>query len=502
MDSSSNGRQDRGYILSLDAGTSSVRAILYDSFGVAVAMAQRPLRLGFPQAGWVSQDAMEILSRSIACMVEVQVESGIHSDEIRAVGIANQRETVVVWDRASGQPIADAIVWQCRRTAPEVRKLVDAGYGPLVQEKTGLVIDPYFSATKIAWILDHVEGARERAERGELLAGTVDTWLVYNFTHGAVHATDYTNASRTMLFDIHTLSWSDELCELFRVPRAMLGEARPSDGDFGRVSSDIFSHHPPIAGVVGDQQSSLFGHLCFDAGMAKNTYGTGCFLLMNVGDAPVASTHGLLCTIGIAAGGRVSYALEGSVFQAGSVVQWLRDELGLIKSAEESAEVARSVPSTGGCYLVPAFTGLGAPWWASDARGTLTGLTRSTNGAQIVRAGLESIAYQSFDVLRAMEADCGMPVRELRVDGGAATNDFLMGFQADILSRPVVRPGAAERTALGAAYLAGLSVGYWQDVDDLAARQAGERRFEPSMGDAEREELLAGWDDAVHRTLA
>ena len=494
--------EDRGYILSLDAGTSSVRAILYDSFGVAIAMAQRPLRLGYPQAGWVSQDPMEILSRSIACMVEVQVESGIHSDSIRAVGIANQRETVVVWDRETGQPIADAIVWQCRRTAPMIRELENAGHGPRVQELTGLVPDPYFSATKIAWILDDVPGARERAEHGELLAGTVDTWLIYNFTHGAVHATDYTNASRTMLFDIHRLEWSDELCELFGVPRSMLGEALPSDGDFGRVSSDIFSHHPPIAGVVGDQQASLFGHLCFEPGMAKNTYGTGCFLLMNVGEEPVTSSRGLLCTVGLAAGGKVSYALEGSVFQAGSVVQWLRDELGLIQSTEESAAVARSVPSTDGCYLVPAFTGLGAPWWASDARGTLTGLTRATGRAQIVRAGLESIAYQSADVLGAMEADSGLTVRELRVDGGASTNDFLMEFQAGILDRVVTRPGAAERTSLGAAYIAGLNVGYWESVEDLVARQAGEHRFEPAMAAEEREALLGGWHDAVRHTLA
>ncbi len=494
--------QDLDYVLSLDVGTSSVRAVIYDRFGVAVAMAQRPVKLSYPRPGWVQQDPIELLSRSVSCMVEVQITSGIHSDSIRAMGIANQRETVVVWDAKTGQPIHDAIVWQCRRTWPRVKAILDEGLGDLVRERTGLVPDPYFSATKIAWILDEVEGARERAERGQLLAGTVDSWIIYNLTRGKVHATDYTNACRTMLFDIRKLDWDDELCEIFGVPRAMLPQALPSAATFGTVSSDIFSARPSIAGVAGDQQASLFGHCCFEPGMAKNTYGTGCFMLMNVGPEPLESTHGLLCTIGIALDDYVAYALEGSVFQAGSVVQWMRDELGLVERAKETSELAFSVNDNGGCYLVPAFTGLGAPWWSSDSRGVLCGLTRATRRAHVVRAGLESMAYQSFDVLEAMEADAGLRVSELRADGGAAANDFLMSFQAGILGRPVICPGVGELTALGAAYLAGLSTGYWKSFADLAANHAEARRYEPEMEAAEREDLLAGWHEAVRRTLA
>ncbi|MBQ6395725.1 MAG: glycerol kinase GlpK, partial [Atopobiaceae bacterium] len=424
---------EHGYIMALDAGTTSVRAILFDEFGGKVAQAQRPINISYPNPGWVEQDPVEILSRQIACMIEVQFTSGIHSDRIKAVGITNQRETVVVWDRRTGQPIYNAIVWQCRRTAPQIDELRAAGYTDLIRAKTGLVPDPYFSGTKLAWILDNVEGAREMAEAGELMCGTIDTWLIYNLTHGVVHATDYTNASRTMLFDIHKLEWDEELCSILRVPMSMLPEARPSAGDYGRVSSDIMTHHPPIAGVAGDQQASLFGHCCFEPGSVKNTYGTGCFMLMNLGEEPTLSKNGLVTTIGIAEGGHVEYALEGSVFQAGSTIQWVRDELGMIRTAAETEQLALSVPDTGGCYIVPAFTGLGAPWWDSDARGVVCGITRGTDRAHFVRAACESMAYQTYDILKAMEADSGRTLSNLQVDGGASRNNFNMQFQSDRL---------------------------------------------------------------------
>ena len=388
-----------GCIMALDAGTTSVRAILFDEFGRRIAVAQRPLTMKYPHPGWVEQDPVEILSAQVACMIEVQFKSGIHSNRINAIGITNQRETVIVWDRQTGQPIYDAVVWQCRRTAPLVERVVAEGHGELIRERTGLVPDAYFSATKIAWILDNVDGAREMAEAGQLMCGTVDTWLIYNLTRGKVHATDFTNASRTMLFDIHKLDWDDELCDIFGVPRSMLPEARPSSGDFGEVSADIMTHHPRILGVAGDQQASLFGHCCFKPGSVKNTYGTGCFMLMNLGGDAVTSKNGLVTTVGIAEGGAIDYALEGSVFQAGSVIQWLRDGLGLIDSAEETAALARSVPDTDGCYVVPAFTGLGAPWWRSDARGVIAGITRGTDKARLVRAACESMAYQTYDIL-------------------------------------------------------------------------------------------------------
>ncbi len=491
-----------GCVMALDAGTTSVRAILFDEFGHKVAQAQRPLTMKYPHPGWVEQDPVEILSAQVACMVEVQFKSGIHSDRIKAIGITNQRETVIVWDRRTGQPIYDAIVWQCRRTAPIVEKVVADGYSDLIRERTGLIPDPYFSATKIAWILDNVEGAREMADAGQLMCGTVDTWLVYNLTRGKVHATDYTNASRTMLFDIHKLCWDVELCEIFGVPTSMLPDTRPSSGSFGEVSADVMTHHPPITGVAGDQQASLFGHCCFEPGSVKNTYGTGCFMLMNLGEEAVTSENGLVTTIGIAEGGTVSYALEGSVFQAGSVIQWLRDELGLITSAAQTGELATSVPDTGGCYVVPAFTGLGAPWWRSDARGVVCGVTRGTNKARLVRAACESMAYQTYDILKAMEADSGHALASLNVDGGAANNDFIMQFQADLLGIDVVRAGTAETTALGAAFLAGLAVGFWEDRDELASLMEGERAYSPAMEPARVDELLAGWHDAVRRTLA
>ena len=491
-----------GCIMALDAGTTSVRAILFDEFGHKVAVAQRPLAMRYPHPGWVEQDPVEILSAQVACMIEVQFKSGIHSDRIHAIGITNQRETVVVWDRQTGQPIYDAVVWQCRRTADAVARIVEEGHADLIRERTGLVPDAYFSATKIAWILDNVEGAREMAENGELMCGTIDTWLIYNLTRGKVHATDYTNASRTMLFDIHRLDWGDELCELFRVPRSMLPEARPSSGSYGEVSADIMRNHPRITGVAGDQQASLFGHCCFDAGSVKNTYGTGCFMLMNTGAEPVASTNGLVTTIGIAEGGRVDYALEGSVFQAGSVIQWLRDGLRLIDDAAETAALASSVPDAGGCYVVPAFTGLGAPWWRPDARGVVAGITRGTDRARLVRAACESMAYQTYDVLKAMEADSHRALCALNVDGGGANNPFIMQFQADLLGIDVVRAATSETTALGAAFLAGLSCGFWADRDELVSLTEGERHYEPHMPAGRAAEFLEGWHEAVRRTLA
>lgn len=491
-----------GCIMALDAGTTSVRAILFDEFGRRIAVAQRPLTMKYPHPGWVEQDPVEILSAQVACMIEVQFKSGIHSNRINAIGITNQRETVVVWDRQTGQPIYDAVVWQCRRTAPLVERVVAEGHGELIRERTGLVPDAYFSATKIAWILDNVDGAREMAEAGQLMCGTVDTWLIYNLTRGKVHATDFTNASRTMLFDIHKLDWDDELCEIFGVPRSMLPEARPSSGDFGEVSADIMTHHPRILGVAGDQQASLFGHCCFKPGSVKNTYGTGCFMLMNLGGNAVTSKNGLVTTIGIAEGGGIDYALEGSVFQAGSVIQWLRDGLGLIDSAEETAALARSVPDTDGCYVVPAFTGLGAPWWRSDARGVIAGITRGTDKARLVRAACESMAYQTYDILKAMEADSGHALTSLEVDGGAANNPFIMQFQADLLGIDVVRGQTSESTALGAAFLAGLASGFWADRGELAGLFEDETRFTPEMAEERRGELLAGWHEAVRRTLA
>ena len=491
-----------GYVMALDAGTTSVRAILFDEYGCKVAQAQRSISISYPHPGWVEQDPVEILSRQIACMIEVQFKSGIHSDRIKAVGITNQRETVVVWERRTGQPIYNAVVWQCRRTAPIVDALVADGYSDLIRERTGLVPDAYFSGTKIKWILDNVDGAREMADDGELMCGTIDTWLIYNLTHGVVHATDYTNASRTMLFDIHKLDWDDELCEILGVPRSMLPEPRPSSGSFGRVSSDIMTQHPPIAGVAGDQQASLFGHCCFEPGSVKNTYGTGCFMLMNLGPEATLSQNGLVTTIGIAQGGEVDYALEGSVFQAGSVIQWLRDGLGLIETAAETGQIASSVPDTGGCYLVPAFTGLGAPWWSPDARGVVCGITRGTDRARLVRAACESMAYQTYDILKAMEADSGHRLTSLNVDGGAANNEFIMQFQSDLLDIGVVRAGVDETTALGAAYLAGLAVGFWDGREELASMQAQARRYEPQMSAVQREALLAGWRAAVRRTLA
>ncbi len=488
------------YIMALDSGTTSARAVIVDEYGCIVAQAKRDIPTIYPRSGWVEQDPMEILAAQIAVMMEVQFKSGIHSDSIAALGITNQRETAVVWDSDSGQPIHNAIVWQCRRTAPLADALVRDGYEDLIRSKTGLKPDAYFSGTKLQWILDNVDGARAAAEAGQLMFGTVDTWLIYNLTGGMVHATDYTNASRTMLFNIHTLEWDDELLRLMNVPRAMLPEVRWSSGEFGRVSSEIMTHMPRITGVAGDQQASLFGHCCFEPGETKNTYGTGCFMLMNTGDAPVASENGLLSTIGIAEGGRISYALEGSIFHAGSVMTWLRDKLGILGSVEESSDIAQAAGSNGGCYLVPAFSGLGAPWWDPDSRGLICGLSAASDRASLIRAACESMAFQTYDVLHAMEADASIDLCALSVDGSASLNDFIMQFQADLLDIPVIKSESVETTSLGAAYLAGLAVGYWEDREELRQNFGRGRRFEPSGDPEVRAQLLSGWRDAVSRS--
>ena len=488
------------YIMALDSGTTSVRAIIVDEYDCIVAQASRAISTTYPQPGWVEQDPMEILASQIAVMMEVQFKSGIHSDSIAAIGITNQRETTVVWDRDSGQPIYNAIGWQCRRTAPIADALVHEGMDQTIREKTGLKPDAYFSGTKVKWILDNVSGAREAAAAGQLMFGTIDTWLIYNLTGGMVYATDYTNASRTMLFNIHTLEWDDELLEALDIPRSMLPEVRWSSGDFGRVSSEIMTHTPPITGVAGDQQASFFGHCCFEPGQTKNTYGTGCFMLMNTGDEVVHSKNGLLSTIGIAGNGKISYALEGSIFHAGSTIQWLRDKLGIIADAGETAAIARSLSSNNGCYLVPAFSGLGAPWWDPDSRGLICGLTAGSDRATLVRAACESMAYQTYDVLRSMEADAGRKLSGLSVDGAASRNEFIMQFQADLLGIPITQSESIETTALGAAYLAGLAVGYWEDRDELVQNRNLGKCFEPAGNPVELARVLSGWHDAVARS--
>lgn len=488
------------YIMALDSGTTSVRAIIVDEYDCIVAQASRAISTTYPQPGWVEQDPMEILASQIAVMMEVQFKSGIHSDSIAAIGITNQRETTVVWDRDSGQPIYNAIGWQCRRTAPIADALVHEGMDQTIREKTGLKPDAYFSGTKVKWILDNVSGAREAAAAGQLMFGTIDTWLIYNLSGGMVYATDYTNASRTMLFNIHTLEWDDELLEALDIPRSMLPEVRWSSGDFGRVSSEIMTHTPPITGVAGDQQASFFGHCCFEPGQTKNTYGTGCFMLMNTGDEVVHSKNGLLSTIGIAENGKISYALEGSIFHAGSTIQWLRDKLGIIADAGETAAIARSLSSNNGCYLVPAFSGLGAPWWDPDSRGLICGLTAGSDRATLVRAACESMAYQTYDVLRSMEADAGRKLSGLSVDGAASRNEFIMQFQADLLGIPITQSESIETTALGAAYLAGLAVGYWEDRDELVQNRNLGKCFEPAGNPVELARVLSGWHDAVARS--
>ena len=487
------------YILALDQGTTSSRAILFDHTGTIRGIAQKALTPLFPQPGWVEQDANEIWSSQAAAVTEVLAQAGLSSTDVSALGITNQRETTLVWDRETGQPIYNAIVWQDRRTAPLCDTLKQQGLETFFRDKTGLVIDPYFSGTKIRWLLDTVPGARAKAEAGRLAFGTVDTWLVWQLTQGKKHITDVTNASRTLLLNIQTGEWDQELLDVLHIPRQLLPEVRSSSEVYAETSTDLLATAVPMSGMAGDQHAALFGQMCTTPGMVKNTYGTGCFMLMQTGEQPIASQNHLLTTAAWRCDGRTQYALEGSVFMAGAVVQWLRDGLGIIKSSAEVETLAASVPDTGGVYLVPAFSGLGAPHWDPYARGSLFGLTRGSTAAHIARAALESIAYQSMDVLTAMEADAGLRLAQLRVDGGASVNNLLMQFQADILGVPVVRPKIAETTALGVAYLAGLAVGYWKDPGEIASQWQIDRIFEPDLSPERREELKAGWAKAVNR---
>lgn len=486
------------YILSIDQGTTSSRAVLFDSFGGVAGMGQREFPQIYPQPGYVEHDAVQILQTTLYAMRQAVEKAGVHARDIAAISITNQRETTVAWDAQTGIPVCNAIVWQCRRTAPMIDSLKKEGFDRVLLEKTGLIPDAYFSATKLKWILDHVDGSRERARRGELLFGTVDTWLIWNLTGGQAHVTDYTNASRTMLFDIHKLQWDREILERFDIPEEMLPAVRPSSFIYGRTQGCIIGDGIPIAGAAGDQQTALFGQCCFEPGDAKNTYGTGCFLLMNTGKEAVASANGLLTTL--TAGtqeGQAEYALEGSVFVAGAAIQWLRDELRILENAAQSEACCRAVEDTGGVYVVPAFTGLGAPYWDPYARGIIVGLTRGVGRDHLIRATVESLAYQTADVIAAMEADSGIALKELKVDGGASANDFLMQFQADILGSGVRRPGCIETTAMGAAYLAGLAVGYWNDREEIRKIWSLESSFEPSMEKEKRERLLKGWKRAV-----
>lgn len=493
------------FVIALDQGTTSSRAVLINRAGEMVDVAQREFPQIYPLPGWVEHNPQDILLSQIGSLAELIARNALTAGDIAAIGIDNQRETTLVWNSRTGEPIANAIVWQCRRTAQIVEELCgDPEVSRSIQEKTGLLPDPYFSASKIRWLLDNVEGARERADRGELVFGTVDTWLIWVLTGGKVHATDVTNASRTMLFNIHEGQWDEELLDLFGVPASMMPEVRPSSGIFGETSYLGIPAGIPIAGVAGDQQAALFGQCCFEAGEAKNTYGTGCFLLLHTGTEACVSKNNLVTTIVASAPGtgRLEYALEGSVFMAGATIQWLRDELGLLQRASDSEAMAQREPDTGGVYLVPAFTGLGAPHWRPDARGTIVGMTRGTNRNHIVRAALESMAYQIFDLVKAMEADSGSRLALLNVDGGASRNDFLMQFQADILQCELHRPHNPETTALGAAYLAGLAVGFWEGTDALKALRASDDVFAPKMRPGRAAELLGGWADAVRRTIS
>ena len=489
------------YIMALDQGTTSSRCILFDKQGQICSVAQKEFTQIFPKAGWVEHDAMEIWASQIGVAQEALLKIGATAADVAAIGITNQRETTVVWDKTTGQPVCNAIVWQCRRTADFCDQLAAEGWTEKIRSKCGVVLDAYFSATKIRWILDNVPGAREKAERGDLLFGNIDTWLIWNLTRGKVHVTDYSNASRTMLFNIFDLKWDQEILERLDIPASMLPEAKPSSCVYGETDPSIFGAPIPIGGAAGDQQAALFGQTCFLPGMAKNTYGTGCFLLMNTGTKPVRSENGLVTTIAWGVDGRVEYALEGSVFVAGAAIQWLRDELKLIDSAAQSEEIAAKVEDTNGCYVVPAFTGLGAPHWDAYARGAIVGLTRGVNRNHVVRATLESLAYQTSDVLRAMQEDSGLHLPELKVDGGASANNFLMQFQADMIDTPVLRPACIETTALGAAYLAGLAIGFWANQEEIVANGTTFTKFEPQMEETGRQERLRGWDKAVGRAL-
>lgn len=489
------------YIISLDQGTSSSRAIVFDHKGEIRSVAQQEFRQIFPQPGWVEHDPQEIWSSQASVLAGAITSIGINGLDIAAIGITNQRETTIVWDRETGEPVYNAIVWQDRRTSAYCDELKAKGKTEFIREKTGLIIDAYFSATKVKWILDHVEGAREKAEAGRLLFGTVDSWLIWRLTRGEVHVTDVTNASRTMLYNIHTLAWDKELLELFEVPLSMMPEVKSSSEVYGHTKTTLFAHKVPIAGIAGDQQAALFGQMCTEPGMVKNTYGTGCFLLMNSGDKPVYSKNNLLATIAWKIGDQVTYALEGSIFVGGAIVQWLRDGLGIIRSSSEIEALATRVPDNGGVYFVPALTGLAAPYWNQYARGAISGISRGTTAAHIARAALEGIAFQTMDVVNAMIKDAEMELKELRVDGGAAANNLLMQFQADMLGTAVIRPKVIETTALGAAYLAGLAVGYWKDLDDIRQQWQMDKRFESTGDKTTIENLKKGWRDAVNRVI-
>ena len=486
-----------GYIIALDQGTTSSRSIIFDSKGNIVSLAQYPFTQIYPKPGWVEHDPMVILESQMLAMSEAFEKSGLSPTDIAGIGITNQRETTIVWDKHTGRPVYNAIVWQCRRTSEYCDQLKEKGLTEKFRQKTGLMIDAYFSGTKVKWILDNIPGAREKAEAGDLLFGTVETWLIWKLTKGRVHVTDYSNAARTMLFNINTLEWDDEILEELGIPKSMLPQARPSSEVYGMADESYFGKEIPIGGAAGDQQAALFGQTCFTAGEAKNTYGTGAFLLMNTGTKPVFSDNGLITTIAWGLDGEVNYALEGSIFVAGAAIQWLRDEMRLVDSSPDSEYMASKVKDTNGCYVVPAFTGLGAPHWDQYARGTIVGITRGVNKYHVIRATLESLAYQTYDVLKAMEADSGIKLSALKVDGGASANNFLMQFQSDILNTEVRRPRCVETTAMGAAYLAGLAVGYWKDKNDVINNWNIDRKFHPEMKEDEREEKLAGWEKAV-----
>ena len=485
------------YIMALDQGTTSSRCILFNREGKICSMAQKEFTQYFPKPGWVEHDPMEIWSSQISVATEAMSRIGVASREIGAIGITNQRETTIVWDKATGEPVYPAIVWQCRRTADIIEELKADGFDRLILEKTGLIPDAYFSGSKVKWILDHVEGTRERAQKGELLFGTVDTWLIWKLTQGAVHVTDYTNASRTMLFDIHNLAWDKEILERLDIPECMLPQVKPSSCIYGYTDESVLKGGIPIAGAAGDQQAALFGQCCLEKGDVKNTYGTGCFLLMNTGEQAVRSRNGLLTTIAASFSDKVQYALEGSVFVAGAAIQWLRDDLEMLRNAGESEKYCLSVENSNDIYVVPAFTGLGAPYWDQYARGVVVGITRGTGKAHLIRATVESLAYQVHDVIKAMEQDAGVPLNSLKVDGGACANNFLMQFQSDILNARVERPQCIETTALGAAYLAGIAVGFWKDREEIRKYWALEHAFAPDMDEEKRSGLLKGWKKAV-----
>lgn len=489
------------YVMALDEGTTSARCILFNEKGEMCSVAQKEFTQFFPQSGWVEHDANEIWQTQLSVAREAMSKLGVTASDIEAIGITNQRETTVVWDKTTGEPVYHAIVWQCRRTSDYTESLKARGLTETFQQKTGLILDPYFSGTKCRWILENVEGARERAEKGELLFGTIETWLIWKLTKGKVHVTDYSNASRTLMFNINTLEWDDEILKEFNVPKSMLPEPKPSSYIYGEADPEFFGGPIRIAGAGGDQQCALFGQTCFTSGEAKNTYGTGCFMLMNTGEKPIFSKNGLLTTIAWGLDGKVNYALEGSVYVAGAAIQWLRDELKIVDSSPDSEYFATQVEDTNGCYVVPAFTGLGAPYWDPYARGAITGLTRGVNKYHIIRATLESLAYQTYDVLHAMELDSGIHLSALKVDGGACKNDFLMQFQSDIINAPVRRPACVETTAMGAAYFAGLAVGYWKNKEDVVKNWSVDREFKPNMTDEKRAEELKGWNQAVKSTF-